>query len=263
MSPPNPPQAGALEPAPAPMAERDSSAERTRRRGAGDTRNRLLEAGRRAFARRGLAGTNLSQHILEPAGIAVGSFYYQFRNKTELLVAILEEDSQDLRSALERVQQPTPGRSVLDIARASYAATFDVVDRHADTMRILIRESAVDDPSVQQFADQEQRNWIETLTRNFQRFAPADHSIEQVALAAELISVLTTGALAHYLGLPGQERPAARERLIDGLLRLTVGGLPALGFDEATLVEVARPLSTIADSDSPAGPRGPAERDPT
>ncbi|MFQ5698997.1 MAG: TetR/AcrR family transcriptional regulator, partial [Myxococcota bacterium] len=217
----------------------DSRRGRSRRRGAEVPRQRLLEAGRRAFARRGLAGTHLIQHILEPAGVAVGSFYHQFHNKTELLIAILEEDSRDLQSALQRAQRPRPGRSLLDIARDSYTATFDVVDAHLDTMRILFRESAIDDPHVQEFARQQQRRWIGILTHNFQRLAPPGYSLGQIELAAELISVLTTGALAHYLRLPSGERVAARERLTDGLVRLTLGGLPALAVDEASLNEVA------------------------
>ena len=45
------------------------------RRGSAEaTRARLIEAGRRAFARKGLAGTKLTQDILEPAGVSVGSF---------------------------------------------------------------------------------------------------------------------------------------------------------------------------------------------
>ena len=227
----------------------------SRRRSAEVTRQRLLEAGRRAFAQRGLAGTHLIQDVLEPSGVAVGSFYHQFRNKTELLLAILEQDTLELQAALQLAQQPAPGRSLLDIARDSYTATFDVVEQHADTMRILIRESAVGDPLVQRFAQQEQRRWIEFLTQNFQRIAAAGHSISQIALAAELISVLTNGALAHYLGLPQRQRAAARVRLIDGLVRLTLGGLPALAVEEAGLSEVGRPVVSTSHAPGVAGAR--------
>ncbi len=236
----------------APAPRPSSSQARSRRPNAAATRERLLEAGRKAFARRGLSGTNLKQDILEPAGVAVGSFYHQFPNKADLLLAILEEDSRDLQAALRHAQEPRPGRSLFDIARDSYIATFDLVEKHPDTMRILFRESAVDDPRVQSFAHREQMRWIEILTHNFQRLTAADTETRQIALAAEMISVLTTGALAHYLGLPEEERVAARERLIDGLVRLTLGGVPALGIDEAAL---ARPLSTITNSE-PADPDG-------
>ena len=60
------------------------------------TRSRLLEYGRRAFARRGHAGTNLKDDILLPAGVSVGSFYHQFRDKTDLLLEVLaKENSMD------------------------------------------------------------------------------------------------------------------------------------------------------------------------
>ncbi|MBW2244354.1 MAG: TetR/AcrR family transcriptional regulator [Deltaproteobacteria bacterium] len=229
----------------------ESAKARSRRPSAEATRKRLLETGRKAFARRGLTGTNLKQDILEPAGVAVGSFYHQFPNKTDLLLAILEEDLHDLQTVLQRAQEPRAGRSLFDIARASYTATFDLVERHPDTMRILFRESAVDDPQVQSFARREHKRWIKILTHNFQRLTATDPQAPHIELAAELISVLTNGAIAHYLGLPEQERVAARERLIDGLVRLTVGGVPALGVDEAAL---AHPLSLIP-SHGPADPK--------
>ena len=53
------------------------------------TRSRLLEFGRKAFARRGHTGTNLKEDILLPAGVSVGSFYHQFKAKTDLFLVIL------------------------------------------------------------------------------------------------------------------------------------------------------------------------------
>jgi len=257
------PSAGTAGETSAARARSEPGDSRSQRRNAAATRRRLLEAGRQAFARLGLAGTNLIQDILEPAGVAVGSFYHQFGNKSELLFAVLEQDSRDLEDALQRAQAPAPGRSLLDITRDSYAATFDVVEQHADTMRILFRESAVEDPDVQAFAVGEQRRWIEILTHNFQRIAAAEHGVAEIALAAELISLLTTGALAHYLGLPEPERAASRDRLIDGLVRLTLGGLPALGADEATLTELGRSISAMGGSDPPPAPRDSVGEDTT
>ena len=73
------------------------------RRGSAEaTRERLIEAGRRAFARKGLAGTKLTQDILEPAGVSVGSFYHQFKDKTDLMLAIFEQHTDNMRALLRR-----------------------------------------------------------------------------------------------------------------------------------------------------------------
>ncbi len=88
---------------------------------AAETRQRLLAAGRSAFARKGLAGVNLKRDLLEPAGISVGSFYHQFKDKTELLLAILAEHSAAQRERFSEVHRPAAGRSGEDLARDSTA----------------------------------------------------------------------------------------------------------------------------------------------
>ena len=118
-----------------------ATAPRRARPSAAETRRRLLAAGRTAFARKGLDGTNLRDDILAPAGVSVGSFYHQFRDKTELLLAILLEDSAAFRARLHQIHTPAPGRTFADIARASYAFVFDLAEQHADLMRLRRRES--------------------------------------------------------------------------------------------------------------------------
>ena len=63
----------------------------TQPRSAEVTRRKILDAGTRAFADKGLDGTNLVRDVLEPAGVSVGSFYHQFADKTELLIVLLDE----------------------------------------------------------------------------------------------------------------------------------------------------------------------------
>ena len=90
------------------------------RRGSAEaTRERLIEAGRRAFARKGLAGTKLTQDILEPAGVSVGSFYHQFKDKTDLMLAIFEQHTDNMRALVREAHRPVPGRSLAEIARSS------------------------------------------------------------------------------------------------------------------------------------------------
>lgn len=197
-----------------------------------ETRRRLLDAGRVAFARKGLAAANLKRDILEPAGVSVGSFYHQFEDKSDLLVAVLAEHSAALRARLSEVHRPD-GRSGDEIAYESYSLLFDVADEHPDGMRIHLRDHDLEDPRIQAFIEEDRMRWQHGLAADYARIALARGIVFEAELAAELIGVLAHGVLQHYLSLPREERPKARERLLRGVVRLTLRGLVGLVPDEA------------------------------
>ena len=192
------------------------------------TRAQLLHAGREAFARKGLAGTNLRRDVLEPAGVSVGSFYHQFGDKTDLLLAILEEHSASQRERFHEVHRPDRGRTGEDIARSSYALAFDSADEHEEVLRILARHRGDEDERIHRFIEADQARWRRSLAEDYARLGDVFGFELQVELAADLIGMLAQGAIESYLALPRSERPKARERLIDGLVAFTLHGLHGL-----------------------------------
>jgi len=206
------------------------------------TRERLLNAGRRAFAHKGLDGTNLREDILEPAGVSVGSFYHQFQDKTELLFAILHDDAERFRARLSAIHTPAPGRTLLDICRESYGMMFDRAESHEECLRIQMRERDATDARVRQFLSDERARWIESLARSFERIAAAGGIEVDAVLAAELIVALSMGTMASYLELPRARRKRERTRMLEALCRFTLGGLRAAVTDEK---------STPARADAP------------
>jgi len=202
-----------------------------RKRDAAATRERLLESGRRAFAKKGLAGAILTDDILRPAGVSTGSFYHQFRDKNELLVAILDEHARGFRArlidTLEAPNTADPTRFV-DLTRACYGLALDLADQHGDVLRIERRERDNDDPAVARYLHDNQEQWIEYVAAFFSRGSADDVSDADCRWAAQFVIHLGLASVALYQDLDEAARPKARERLIDALVRFTMGGLPAL-----------------------------------
>ncbi|HZR80214.1 MAG TPA: TetR/AcrR family transcriptional regulator [Candidatus Binatia bacterium] len=193
------------------------------------TRARLLAVGRRAFARKGLAGTNLKDDVLAPARVSVGSFYHQFRDKTDLFLAILEEHSRTFRAIVHAAHSPTRVAEPEAMARHSFETVLRMAEGNDDLFRIMAREHDSEDPRVRSYLRENRRRWLEGLADDYRRLGLAGvGGDEALVLAAELVSGMTLGAALAVLDVPARERPAARARLVDGLVRFTIGGLPAL-----------------------------------
>jgi AcrR family transcriptional regulator len=207
-----------------------SPAGRSRRATA--TRVRLFVAGRQAFARKGLAGTNLKLDILGPAGVSVGSFYHQFKDKTELLLGILDEYSEDFRCRLHEVHRPHPGRSLDQITREAYKLVFSIAAENADIWRIQLRERDSEDERIRAYLQRDRTRWHESLSADFRRISEASGAPIPDDGAAELMLALSLGAIARYLEEPSESRDAVRQRLLDNLVRFTLAGLPGLLVDD-------------------------------
>jgi len=197
-----------------------------------------MEAGRRAFARKGLAGAILIDDILRPAGVSTGSFYHQFRDKNELLVAILDDHGRAFRARLLQTLEH-PGEAghtrFVDLARACYGMALEMADEHGDLLRIERRERDSDDPVVAGYLRENQESWIERVAAYFARSCADDVSEADCRLAAQFVIHLGLTSVAHYQDLPEDERPKARERLLDALVRFTMGGLPSLTRERQSL----------------------------
>lgn len=209
------------------------------------TRARLLAVGRRVFARKGHAGANLKEDILVPARVSVGSFYHQFRDKTELLLAILGEHSQTFRAMVQAAHLPRPDSEPAEIARHSLETVFRIAEQDDDLFRIAVRERESEDPRVRAYLRDNHRRWIESLADDYRRAGLGSvASDEALLLGAELVTATTLATVLRYLDMPVRERARRRAPLIDGLVRFTIGGLLALVNPAAQPVDASAASST-------------------
>lgn len=217
-----------------------------------ETRQRLLGAGRKAFAGKGLAGTNLKSDILEPAGVSVGSFYHQFPDKTELLLSILFEHSETFRTRLREIHRPRPGRSLERLVRDSYELVFSEAEANADILHIQLRERHSGSARVREFLRKDRERWIASLSEDFALIEEAAGLPPFAQGAAELIVSLAHGAIANWLEIPKADRARSRARLVDNLVRFSLGGMSALlehTRSEDVAAQAPSPVSVAAPTD--------------
>ncbi len=115
------------------------------------TRARLLAVARRAFAKKGLAGTNLKDDVLQPARVSVGSFYHQFRDKTDLFLAILEAHSATFRTMMRAAHSRVEIGEPAAMARHSYETVLRIAEENDDLFRIMAREHESEDARVRAY----------------------------------------------------------------------------------------------------------------
>ena len=67
-------------------------------------RERLIAAACDLFYRQGIAGTTLA-HIAEAADVPLGNMYYYFKTKDDIVAAVVEARTEEIRSATAAVQR--------------------------------------------------------------------------------------------------------------------------------------------------------------
>jgi TetR/AcrR family transcriptional regulator len=97
------------------------------------TRQHLLQAALRSFARRGYAGTSVRQ-IVQEAGVTKPSLYYYFPDKARLFQAIVDR-AHDERYEL-MVQAAQRGRTAGEKLEEIVAAVFEYSLRNRELMRL-------------------------------------------------------------------------------------------------------------------------------
>ena len=88
--------------------------DRLRRQPRSRTREQVLDAAARVFARRGFHGASV-EAVSEEAGFSTGALYSNFKGKEDLFLALYEERIQrrgrELRAVMERAEGPRAGLS--------------------------------------------------------------------------------------------------------------------------------------------------------
>ncbi len=190
------------------------------------TREKILNQARRAFAERGFEATNLTEHILTPAGVSVGSFYHQFTNKREVLLEIFASlvatRHIDIRRRLAALELDSFGAYY----RWTLDAMLDDVEHSPDVWRIQWREHESPDPEIRRQSLVGVDEWCETAVKLIDPFYPSDHPNMQAA--SQMIVLLAAGMIREYAHFDIDEQRARRRQLVDACVAFAEAGVAGL-----------------------------------
>lgn len=152
------------------------------------TRQKVFDAARVVFDRQGFAGSRVSD-IVEGAGIALGTFYRYFHDKTDVLAALLEDVFEELYAAA-RAPYADADRPEA-VLRQSIHRYMDVYYENRDLMRVLMEATTVD----RDFAGL----WFEIRGHFLVRVVRNVERAQEAGAAARMNPVLEASALGGML----------------------------------------------------------------
>jgi TetR/AcrR family fatty acid metabolism transcriptional regulator len=185
-----------------------------------ETRRRLIEAGKKLFARRGFARTRATD-ISREAGVAVGTLYVHFTDKEDLLREILFRGFAEIHAVVRRITD-TEYATVRESVRAHAEALVGYAAEHPALFQILFSTEVTTTAAGAELlgslmAHQEER-LREGMAEGYFR-ADLDPAVAAHAVIGMLIQVL------HWWTQDPSRAP--REVVIDTVTGLRLSGLHA------------------------------------
>ncbi|MDE0853168.1 MAG: TetR/AcrR family transcriptional regulator [Nevskia sp.] len=179
----------------------------------------LIEATAQSIAQRGLAQTT-TNHIAARAGVSVGSVYQYFRNKEELVGALLDKLVADLGHAVDRGLPLLLDADLRTIVRGLLQAGFAFIGGNEKLYLELARNW--DQLSTQRFLRTLERHLQEVFRLYALRHYRELH-IEDLPVAVFVVTHSMVFTILQYLSLP--QAPCTREKLMGELTEMAAGYL--------------------------------------
>ena len=115
-----------------------------------ETRERLIEAGKKVIFRKGFHGARISD-ITSEAGLAHGTFYIYFKSKEEFLLELLLSVREEILSLIEEGKKAISEGELERGRELVFVKPFELMVREKELAKILFFEAICTDTKFQEF----------------------------------------------------------------------------------------------------------------
>ena len=192
---------------------------------AAETRQRLIDHARIAFAAKGHDNVSLQRDILKPAGISNGSFYHQFQDKTDLLVAVLEDGRERARGVVEGALAASPDAPRAERMQQRLQLWLVVIEHGEAMIRIQVRERDNNDERVRALLADFRTGSFAPLAKRLATSVAPDSETFDPERAALFVQEFVQSVAINYLDMPQEQRTAQREDIARDMTAFIIGGV--------------------------------------
>ncbi len=166
-----------------------------------DRKAQLIEIALEKFARLGYHQTKISD-IVSEAGVAQGTFYWHFKSKEAIGLAIIEQGQERLLQVIDQGYRQDPGDldDMVQASEALFVRLFGFAEQNRHLMEILLMGNGADQTIRQSISAA--RNAMEQGFRRNIRRAKELHMLPEsidVELRAALLMSMCEGLLSRWL----------------------------------------------------------------
>lgn len=163
-----------------------------------DTREKLIEAGKKVIFRKGFHGARVSD-ITSEAGLAHGTFYIYFKSKEEFLLNLLYSLREEILTLVEEGKEAISEGRAGEGVEIVFFRPFELMIREKELAKILFFEAVCTDTKFQEFYKESKEILLEEMKEVLRLL-----HVEKPDIKAHIL-VGTARHLIEILILMGQE----------------------------------------------------------
>lgn len=170
------------------------------------TREDILDAALACFHEHGVVGTTLAM-IATRAGYTRGAVYWHFKNKAEVIEAMMERERVPFIQRMERTSSPLRDTPIQDLRLAILVSLGELADDDSlrSLMEIMLRHELSDDSkTIQQMLRDHEREEMDMVVRTLRRAQELGQLRDgaDIVTASRVLSLSMTGVMYSSMVAP-------------------------------------------------------------